>query len=162
MTKKKNEKLAEAMKGNQNAVGNNGGAPSKYKKEYCEQIIEFFDIDPYREIELDKGRVQRIANKLPTFERFASNIGVVVNTLRNWADEFPEFLKAYNECEQLQKEILVQNGLIGGYQNNFAVFVAQNFTDMKVKQEIDNKSSDGSMSPKKIERVIIDVKNTDS
>lgn len=159
--KEKNEKLSKAMMGNQNGVGNNGGRPDKYEERFCDEILEFFDVEPYIESE-SNGRVQRLANKLPTFERFAANIGVVVNTLKNWCDKHPEFLTAYEKAEQLQKDILVQNGLIGGYTAQFAMFVGKNFTDMKDKQEIDNISSDGSMSPTKIERIIVDIKDTDS
>ncbi len=154
--KEKNKKLSKAMIGNQNSVGNNGGAPSKYKPEYCDAIVEFFDIEPYIEIEASNGRVDRLPNKLPTFERFASDIGVVVQTLHNWCSEYPEFLEAHNKASQLQKEILVQNGLIGGYQSNFAIFVANNFTDMQTKQQVDNISSDGSMKPTRIELVAPD------
>lgn len=163
------------MKGNQNAVGNNGGAPSKYKPEYCDEIIEFFSRKPYDVLMMmneDTGREEPVINKqgnavlipcdLPTFEGFGIHIGVSSTTLHNWRDAYPEFLGAYLRAKDYQKEILIQNGLHGNYEKQFAIFTAKNVTDMTDRQQVDNVSSDGSMSPKKIERVIIDVKNTDS
>ena len=84
----------------------------------------------------------------PTFERFAYSIGVHRETLRNWCDVSPEFFAAYKKAEMLQKDILIQNGLMGGYEKTFAIFTAKNVTDMRDRQELDHTSSDGSMSPK--------------
>lgn len=35
-----NPKKSVAMKGNKNAIGNEGGRPTVYKKEYCEQVFK--------------------------------------------------------------------------------------------------------------------------
>ena len=52
-----------------------GGRPSKYKKEFCEQVVEF-------------------CRDGSTFEEFASEIGVCVETINEWARKKPEFSAA--------------------------------------------------------------------
>lgn len=152
------------------ATKNKGGRPTKYKDEYCQGIIDFFNREPFdvvkgvddegKEVVLtDKnGNAVMMPCKLPTFEGFAIQLGVSRQTLHNWLDENPEFLDAYARAKDCQKEILVQNGLLGNYEKTFAIFTAKNVTDMREKQEIDHQSSDGSMMPSKIEMVIVDPK----
>jgi hypothetical protein len=137
-----------------------GGRPSKYQESYCDQVIEFFNRDPFELIYItdDEGKKTVATNKhgdpimkpcaLPTKEGFAISIGVHSNTLLNWADDHPEFLCAIKKAEDIQKDILIQNGLIGAYDKTFAIFVAKNVTDMSDKKAIDHTSSDHSMTPK--------------
>lgn len=123
-----------ARKGNSNA-----GAPTKYKPEYCEEIIKFFDRPHYikKKILSKSGEVIEVerANKLPTLEAFAHKIGVTTSTMGYWGKDHEEFLLAIKKSQQLQKEMLVQLGLSGDYEKVFAIFVAKNFTDMKDKNE---------------------------
>lgn len=128
------------------------GRPTKYKPEYAEMLIEFFSVDPTIEKEtVYKGKdgkewskMERVASYLPTFERFAENIGVDDKTLENWykakrtsgSPRYPEFFRAYIRAKQMQKDILIQNGLLGGYNARFALFVAMNATDMREKVEV--------------------------
>jgi DNA-binding transcriptional regulator YiaG len=131
------------------------GRPSKYKPEYCQKLIKFFDVEPYEEREIPhyKGKgenktvswtdYKRMANKLPTLRNFAKKIKVAVATVYNWADEshgsfHKEFLDAFICAQDLRKWFLVENGLNGCYNPLFAKFVAINVTDMKDKQEIDH------------------------
>ncbi|MCK5608275.1 hypothetical protein KAR91_40715 [Candidatus Pacearchaeota archaeon] len=135
------------------------GRPTKYNKKYCKQIEKFFNrnlVDEVKEDGISLQRkatekvVDRIPCELPTFERFAFSIGVHRETLINWTEKHPEFFDAYRKCKDLQKDILIQHGLSGNYNATFAIFTSKNITDMKDKCEIDNTSSDGSMSPKEI------------
>jgi hypothetical protein len=57
------------------------GAPSKYKPEFCEEII----------IHCRKGK---------SFERFASKIGVHIDTLHEWAEVHKEFGVAKKRAKQ--------------------------------------------------------------
>ena len=138
------------------------GCPTKYKPEYCQQIIDFFNKKPYEPIMIkakdgegevvatDKnGRALFNPCSLPTKEGFAISIGIHRETLINWSKKHTEFFDAIKKAEDYQKDILIQNGLIGNYDKTFAIFVAKNVTDMNDKQTVDNISSDGSMSPKK-------------
>lgn len=144
-----------APKGNKFALNNNGGCPTLYKEEYCQQIIDYFDIEPNELIDIPhykNGEVswvdkKLVASKLPKFHEFAKSIGVTHKTLLNWCDKHEEFLQAYTYAKELQKYFIAENGLNNVYNAQFAQFVMKNITDWKDKQEIDHKSSDGSMSP---------------
>jgi hypothetical protein len=144
MAKKQNK--GGAPHGNKNAVGNEGGRPTDYKPEYCEKIIEWFEIAPNREVEIphykDGGVTwndyKTVANKLPKFHEFAKSIGVVHQTLHNWCDSHVEFFEAFTRAKELQKYFLIENGLNGCYNPTFAIFVSKNITDMKDKQEVED------------------------
>lgn len=123
-----------------------GGRPTKYKKEYCEQIIEFFSRPPYEEIEVRhhnkdgkvyKTEIKRKPNDLPFLFEFAREIGVSDRTLERWAKRNSEFCRAYKEAKELQKAFLITNGLLGLYNPTFAIFTAKNITDMRDKKNIE-------------------------
>ncbi len=124
------------------------GAPTKFKPEYCEKLIKFFSTEPYREKEtFHSGKngqswstYEDVANDLPTFERFAVNIGVDTDTLLEWSkdpEKYPGFSVAYKRAKHLQKDILLTNGLRGLYSQPFAIFTAKNITDMRDRVEQD-------------------------
>ncbi len=58
------------------------GRPSKYKPEFCRAILDHFK----------QGN---------SFESFAGNCGVSIQTAYSWLKEHPEFLDAKNEAEGL-------------------------------------------------------------
>lgn len=121
------------------------GRPTKYKPKYCQEIIKYFNIEPWREIYdiytykdgTTKETKRLIANDLPTLEGFATKIDVNIDTLNDWGKKHPEFLRAKEKAQALQKDILIKNSLAGLYQGNFAIFVAKNVTDMKDRTETD-------------------------
>lgn len=126
------------------------GQPTKYKPEYCEEIITFFSQEPYEVIDLphyqtdgktlkwmDKKREPR---KLPTLIGFAKYINVAVRTVYRWTEKNTtsyqeEFLQAFTYAKKLQKDFLIQAGLMGLYNPIFAKFTAINITDMRDQQE---------------------------
>lgn len=123
------------------------GRPTKYKSEYCEKLIKFFDVEPYEERELphyDKdGNVKwtdykRMANKLPTLRNFAKSLKVNLSTPYEWIKKHKEFSNAFTQAQELRKWFLIENGLNGCYNPAFAIFVAKNITDMRDKQEIEH------------------------
>ena len=129
-----------APKGNKNAIGNNGGRPTKYKPEYCQKIIDFFNIEAFIDKEIPhygaSGEIKwtdfkRMANTFPTLIKFAREINVSYYTVYNWTKEHPEFLQAYKEAKKLQEDFLIENGLNGNYNALFAKFVAVNVTSLK-------------------------------
>lgn len=151
---------------------NRGGRPTKYKPEYADQLVKFFDREPYEyEMVTDddgnevpattrSGSVIIKPCRFPTFERFAYSIGVHRETLRNWCVDNEEFFVAYKKAEMLQKDILIQNGLMGGYEKTFAIFTAKNVTDMHDKQHLEHTGENGgpvkvvNVSQEDIKRVI--------
>lgn len=110
-----------------------GGRPSLYDPKYCDEIIEYFDVPPYREIMTPFG-LKRIPTPLPTLYGFAARIGVDVDTLKNWSENHDEFFGAVRRAKAIGAQILVTNGLLGGYNSRFATLAATNFTDMKPAQ----------------------------
>lgn len=130
------------------------GQPTKYKPEYCQTAIDFFDVPPYEDVKIphyDKNGkkdedgnpvvvwedIKRMPNKLPTLVGFAREIGVCYATLFNWMDpEHGSFQKEFLDIvtrvsKELQKEHLIQNGLQGLYNPQAFKFVAINVTDMR-------------------------------
>lgn len=129
--------------------------PTKYKEEYCKDIVDFFNREPFAPLMIDSedgGKVPALTKqgspvlvpcKLPTLEGFAISIGVHRETLLNWADAHEEFFDALKRAKDMQKEILIQNGLVGAYEKTFAIFTAKNVTDMRDRQQEENASAAG-------------------
>lgn len=90
-----------ASKGNKNAVGNNGGRPTKYDPEVITKLKEFFEIEPYKLVDVESskeyfanGKIKKestktrpIPNKLPTLYSFAKSIDVAYWTVQHWMKE---------------------------------------------------------------------------
>lgn len=146
------------------------GRPTKYKPEFCQRLMRFFEGKPFRDVKLHhyKGKgenrevvwtdIKRMANKLPTLVEFAKSIKVCYATVYNWQDEkhpsfHREFLESFTRAKELQKNFLLQNGLLGLYNPIFAKFVAVNITDMTDKQvkELDETIRSDVVEPEKAE-----------
>lgn len=110
------------------------GQPTKYREEYCEEMIKFFKV----ECVTFTSRGEKRVTKFPTFERFALNIGVHHQTLLNWCDAHAKFFEAYKKCKEIQKDLLIEGGLSGHYNAAFTMFLAKNVTDLKDKQEVEH------------------------
>jgi hypothetical protein len=100
--------------------GNN--AHNKYKKEYCQGMVEYF----------------RNNEMYPLFELYADSINVTDETLRNWCENYPEFGSAYNICKNIQKGRLIDGALSGRLNPTFSQFVAKNCHGMRDKTESDS------------------------
>ncbi len=61
-----------------------GGRPTKYKKEYCERIVEY----------MREGR---------TFDQFAAEIDVHIDSIHEWAKKHKEFSEAKKKAEKRSK-----------------------------------------------------------
>lgn len=132
--------------------------PSKYKESYCEEILTFFNREPFEVATFDdgSGTLQPIVSgsgkpvlrpcKLPTLEGFAISIGVHRETLLNWAEKHEDFFDALKRAKDMQKEILIQNGLVGAYDKTFAIFTAKNVTDMRDRQPDEVKAEAESLA----------------
>lgn len=126
------------------------GRPSKYKVEYCEQIIDYFSKEPYHNEKLIKTnrdgtteeKLQEVANDLPLISGFATMIGVHRDTINEWARIHPEFSDSLKRAKDLQRSMLITNGLRGNYSTTFAIFTAKNITDMRDVQINVNKEKE--------------------
>ena len=147
------------------------GRPTKYKPEYCQEIIEFFSIPPSREVEVvqydksgnDHVTYQTKANPIPFFAAFARKIGVNDDTIVEWEKVHPEFSAAYKKAKELQKEFLIENGLAGLYNATFAIFTAKNITDMRDVRDFNNNVilKDGEVTRERAKEILAELAASD-
>lgn len=135
-----------APKGNQYALGNNGGAPTKYKPEYCDAIIDYFRREPvvtnykkeyYKDGSLKSETPVLCPADFPTLQEFADSLNVTYQTLLNWSEEYKEFFEAITRARQIQESIWLKNGMSNLYNAQFAQFFGKNCLGYKDKVEVD-------------------------
>ena len=120
------------------------GQPTKYKPEYCQQLIDYFSIDPTKITEDetvssadgDKLIARRMPQRMPWLEGFARKIGVHRNTLRDWCDLHPEFAEAYETAKDLQREFIVDVALSGAAPASFAIFTMKNVCGWRDERDL--------------------------
>lgn len=133
------------------------GQPTKYRKAFCDKLIDFFDIEPYEKIELphyqSDGETLKwmdykiIPARMPTLRKFAKSISVAIRTVYGWADvnsgSFQkEFLHAFMCAKEIRKEWLIDLGLSGLTPPLAYKFTAINVTDMVDTRVIEDKADD--------------------
>jgi hypothetical protein len=59
----------------------------------------------------------------PTIEGFATHLGIGVRTIYDWEVEHFDFSQTLDLLRATQKQLLVTNGLTGGYNTRFAMFL---------------------------------------
>lgn len=130
---------------------NKGGRPSKYKPEYCQEIIKYFSVNPFEERVMEKKKeynkdgslksefekIVQVANPLRFISQFAREIGVSKDTLYEWAKIHPEFSDSLKEVKLLQEEHLVTCGLKGLFNPSAFIFSSKNMIGWRDKQEHD-------------------------
>ena len=90
------------------------GRKSKYKPEYCEQLVKFFDVE------------EPTVKTLPLFEDFAKKIKVSTAALWNWKQKFPDWAEAYEIAQDRQRAAMIRIGLAGQAQPAFIIFSMKN------------------------------------
>lgn len=135
----RDEATGRFLPGN-NASGGTGGRNSAYDPDYCDQIIDFM-ADGY------------------SVTAFAGHVRVSRQTVYNWADQHPEFLDALETAKAaaaLWWENRLRDSAEKGEGNaTAAIFGLKNRAaeDWRDRQEMDHRSSDGSMTPQRVEIV---------
>ena len=122
-----------------------GGRPTQYRPEYCEEIIEYFDVAPYttsvKTITTKNGSIIEEPITLPNDARFMVGferlIGVSLQTLHNWCKEYPEFLEAFTQAKELQARHVAVNALNGTYNGGFAQFMLMNTAGWRNKSDLE-------------------------
>lgn len=125
------------------------GRPTKYHPRYCQELLDYFNIKPTREITVTytnkKGetwdKTEVIANDWPNKAGFACKIGVDRDTLKEWAKVHPEFSAAIKKAEEYQEHILLTNAMGNRYAQPMAIFALKNifkWTD-RTEQDITSK-----------------------
>jgi len=131
---------------------NIAGQPTKWTPEINDRIIEYFDVDASELIYDTKGKPYQTMRKLmPTFEGFAHEIDVDGDTLVEWAkpeykDKYVGYSAAYARAKALQKRFVLQAGMNGAANPQFAIFFAKNNLGMKDKTETDVTSNGNTIN----------------
>jgi hypothetical protein len=126
------------------ALGQTFGRPSTYNPEYAMQMVEFFASAPLVRPDPDmsdpspgRREARAVCGTIPTFERFAFNLGVEPSQLNRWAERHEDFRTARARCRAIQNDFFVQ-GLAQGVMNpTGAIFVAKNILGWRDKIDID-------------------------
>ena len=123
------------------------GRPTKYNEKYCKEIINYFNKPPqncmYKEEYFNNGSLKSktpiiTATEFPTFQGFANEINVNIDTLHEWKEKHIEFSEAYMRAKQLQEKIWLVNAMGGLYNAQFAQFFGKNCLGYKDKQELEH------------------------
>lgn len=124
------------------------GAPTKYKHEYCQGIIDYFTS----------------SNNFPFFSEYSRIIEVNTDTLHEWKKVRPDFSEAYKKCKEIQKERLVRGALSNKLNPTFSIFTAKNilgWRDVKeIKQDIKTEHGLSPALQSMIDKVYKDDQNT--
>lgn len=120
------------------------GRPTKYDPKYCDEMIEYFSVEPFtNEVTevVSNGRkvqvVKEVASKYPSMAGFAVKIGVHRDTLQEWAKEHEQFSVAYKKAKVLQENWMLVNGLRGNVNVPFGIFISKNNLGYKDRQDIE-------------------------
>ena len=109
------------------------GRPTDYNPKYCQMLLDYFNVKPYKENHL--GKLEASDFKSPA--GFAISIGVHRETLLNWSKQYPEFFDAYKRAKDYQENFLVVNGMRGLINPAFSIFTAKNVLNWRDKKDIE-------------------------
>lgn len=74
--------------------------------------------------------------KFPTIEGLAQYLGICVRTIYDWEKQHDEFLQTIDTIRDTQKQLLITNGLTGGYNSRFAMFLLKANHGMTEKEPL--------------------------
>jgi hypothetical protein len=119
-----------------------GGRPTLYKVEHCEAVIA-------------------MGSQGKTLAEMAAGLGVDRATLADWIEKYPEFSRAIKagldraQAWWEEQGRLATFGAMPGFNATSYIFQMKNRfkADWRDKQELDHTSSDGTMTPTRIEIV---------
>ena len=111
-----------------------GGRPTKYKEEYCDQVIEF--------MRDGSSKVQ-----------FCAELKISYQTFLNWQEAYPEFLESVKTAEAISQAWWEEKGKkavfggIDGFNATGFIFQMKNrFPDhYSDKKELEHSNPDGNM-----------------
>ena len=99
------------------------------------------------------GYLDNYTRVIPSVEDLSIHLDIAMSTVHAWARVHPEFSGALDRIKKEQMLKVMDGGLMGDYNAAISKLVLHNhgYSD---KTEVDNRSTDGSMSPvSKIELV---------
>ena len=110
------------------------GRPTKYDPSFPSDLINWFDVDAYRELVDQNGKEYLLPNKFPTLAGWCGKMLISRECLHEWVRVHQEFSDAYGIAKERQEAILVQGAMSGAFNSGFAVFTAKNMMGWRDKQ----------------------------
>ena len=94
----------------------------KYKQDYCESLLKYF----------------KEYDGCPTIEGWATSNNISISAARVWISDpakYPQFATTYEQALSIQKNKLIQCGLLDGYNVQLVKFLLTNNHGMRDKSE---------------------------
>lgn len=140
------------------------GRPSSYRPEYCEQLLDYFaevtsTREPRRFVKGESAHQTQYhlaPPPLPTLTGFAVKIGVSLNTLGRWADDYPEFREARARAVTIVEDCLIQDNHSGLLAADSAKWLGNNITTaLRDRKEV-HTTTDITVSTERVQRLTDD------
>ena len=121
------------------------GRPTKYKKEYCQGIVDYFkNFEPFEELPIketvnDDGtttsETKRFPVAPPSLSKYATSIDVCRDTLHEWKKVHADFSYAFRKAKEIYEDVYIDGGLLGYYHHGFTALVMQNRFEWTTKSD---------------------------
>ncbi len=131
-----------------------GGRPTKYEQRFCDDLVNYFDTEPYRQLEDMNGKEYLMPNHFPTLAGWCAKNRISRQTMHEWVKVHDEFSDAYKIAKEMQEHILINGGISGAFATAFSVFTAKNAIGWR-----DKPADEETADPKPIEIKIVDARN---
>ena len=126
------------------AIGTEMARPTKYSPALQKKADDYIN-------NLPEGQI------IHSIEGLALHLGIHRDTCYAWRDTIEEFSDTLDKVMKMQAIALINNGLSGEYNSTITKMMMNVNHGYRERTETDHTSSDGSMSPQKIERVIVEA-----
>lgn len=146
------------------------GRPTKYKPEYCQAIIEHFNV-PHTKTGIVETRTDHndkettvektMGNDFPTMAGFCAKLMISKQTLIRWVEAHEEFSDAYRIGKGIQEDMLVNNAMTGAYSGSFPAFFAKNaldYEDVQKTKDLGPDDVDGNDEKQALQAIGVRVK----
>jgi hypothetical protein len=124
------------------------GRPSKYNPELQSLADKYLDVYNVPAKEGGAGDV------IPSGAGLCCWLGISRSTMAEWNRYYPEFSATVEAIAVMQEKSCVNGGMAGLFNASITKLVLANH-GYSEKREVDNKSSDGTMSPKDDSKAIL-------
>lgn len=133
---------------------------SKWTPEINDKMVAFFSIAPFVKEKGFMGAIKLVPNTFPTFETFAWDNDISIDSLQEWAKpenvkKYPGFCGAFKKCKALQQKFLHECAANKAYDSRWTIFFAKNVTELRDLKAIEHTGANGGA----IQIANLDLKN---
>lgn len=107
--------------------------PLKYKPEYIQLLIDYFNIDL---LVKDKHTGKLVPNDLPFLVGFLDKLNINHDTFYKWCKRYKEFNAAYKKAQEYNARRLTANALKQRWSIPMAIFAQKNLCGWRDRQDI--------------------------